>query len=213
MASSHRRRNSSRCEHHDLPPCLEPLSRLPFHGNHSPQERASKQLFQMDRSPTRHSQSLCLTLQPMARNVTSRPVRRHTFLRSSSIAFCSTSATTGSTSWSASKSTCQVSSFGVRTRFRSRTMKKITSRLFSQSPTRHLLSRTSTGTFKCRTITMLAPQPPHASLPPSRAALPPASAACHFFCQWRFHVATSLHRARGANSNRRKRTRRPSCSQ
>ena len=46
--------------------------------------------------------------------------------------------------------------------------------------TRHLLSRISTGTFKCRTITMVAPRPPHASLPPSRAALPPASAACHF---------------------------------
>ena len=60
-------------------------------------------------------------------------------------------------------------------------MKKITLRLFSQSPTRHLLSRTSTGTFKCRTITMLAPRPPHASRPPSRAALPPASTACHFF--------------------------------
>ena len=41
--------------------------------------------------------------------------------------------------------------------------------------------RTSTGTFKCRTITMLAPQPPHASRLPSRAALPPASTACHFF--------------------------------
>ena len=60
-------------------------------------------------------------------------------------------------------------------------MKKITSRLFSQSPTRHPLSRTSTGTFKCRTITMLAPRPPHASRPPSRAALPPVSIACHFF--------------------------------
>ena len=48
-------------------------------------------------------------------------------------------------------------------------------------PTRHLLSRTSTGTFKCRTITMLAPWPPHASRPPSRAALPPASTACHSF--------------------------------
>ena len=60
-------------------------------------------------------------------------------------------------------------------------MKNITSRLFSQSPTRHLLSRTSTGTFECRTITMLAPRPPHASRPPFCAALPPASAACHFF--------------------------------
>ena len=60
-------------------------------------------------------------------------------------------------------------------------MKKITLRLFSQSPTRHLLSRTSTGTFKCRTTTMIAPRPPHASRPPSRAALPPASTACHFF--------------------------------
>ena len=28
---------------------------------------------------------------------------------------------------------------------------------------------------------MLAPRPPHASRPPSRAALPPASTACHFF--------------------------------
>ena len=58
---------------------------------------------------------------------------------------------------------------------------KISLRLFSQSPTRHLLSRTSTGTFKCRTITMLAPRPPNTSRPPSRAALPPASTACHFF--------------------------------
>ena len=70
---------------------------------------------------------------------------------------------------------------GFLTRFRSRSMKKSTSRFFSQSPTRHLLSRTSTGTFQCRTITMLAPRPPHASLPPSRAALPPASTACHFY--------------------------------
>ena len=60
-------------------------------------------------------------------------------------------------------------------------MKKITSRLFSQSPTRNLLSRTSTGTFKCRKITMIAPRPPHASRPPSRAVLPPASTACRFF--------------------------------
>ena len=28
---------------------------------------------------------------------------------------------------------------------------------------------------------MIAPRPPHASRPPSRAALPPASTACHFF--------------------------------
>ena len=59
--------------------------------------------------------------------------------------------------------------------------KKITSRLFSQSPTRHRLSRTQMGTFKCRTTQKCAPRPPHASRPPSRAALPPASAACHFF--------------------------------
>ena len=58
------------------------------------------------------------------------------------------------------------------------------------------------GTFKCRTITKLAPRPPHASLPPSRAALPPAPTACHFFCQWRFHIATSLRNSRGAYSNR-----------
>ena len=36
-------------------------------------------------------------------------------------------------------------------------------------------------TFKCRTTQKCAPQPPHASRPPSRAALPPASTACHFF--------------------------------
>ena len=60
-------------------------------------------------------------------------------------------------------------------------MKKITSRLFSQSPTRHRLSRTQTGTFKCRTTQKCASRPPHASRPPSRAALPPASTACHFF--------------------------------
>ena len=35
--------------------------------------------------------------------------------------------------------------------------------------------------FKCRTTTMIAPRPPHASRPPSRAALPPAPTACHFF--------------------------------
>jgi len=33
-----------------------------------------------------------------------------------------------------------------------------------------------------------------------------------FFWRWRFHVATSLRKASGANSNRRTRTRRPSCS-
>ena len=49
-------------------------------------------------------------------------------------------------------------------------MQKLTSRLFSQSPTRHLLSRTSTGTFKCRTITMLAPRPPK---DPTHRARPP----------------------------------------
>ena len=58
----------------------------------------------------------------------------------------------------------------------------LASRFFSQSPTRHRLSRTSTGTFKCRTTTKLAPRPPHASPLPSRAALlPPASTACHIF--------------------------------
>ena len=75
------------------------------------------------------------------------------------------------------------------------------------------IANPSTGTFKCRTITKLAPRPPHASRPPTRAALPPASTDCHFLCRWRFHVATSLRKARGANSNRRKRTRRPSCLQ
>ena len=71
LASSHRRRNSSRCEHHDLSPCLEPLSRLPFHGSQSPPEDVHRNsFFQKDRSPTRHSQSLCLTLQPTARNAT-----------------------------------------------------------------------------------------------------------------------------------------------
>ena len=84
-----------------------------------------------------------------------------------------------------------------QTLFRSRSMKKITSRLFSQSPARHRRSRTQTGTFKCRTTQKCAPRPPHASRPPSCAALPPASTACHF-CQWRFHVATSLRKASGA---------------
>ena len=49
--SSQRRRNSPRCERHDLPPCLEPLSRLPFHGNHSPPENVHrKNFFQKDNS-------------------------------------------------------------------------------------------------------------------------------------------------------------------
>ena len=43
LASSQHRRNSSRFEHHhDLSPCLEPLSRLPFHGNHSPPENVHR---------------------------------------------------------------------------------------------------------------------------------------------------------------------------
>ena len=42
VASSQRRRNSPRCEHHNLPPCLGPLSRLPFHGNHSPPENVHR---------------------------------------------------------------------------------------------------------------------------------------------------------------------------
>ena len=45
LASSQRRRNSSRCEHHDLSPCLEPLSRLPFHGDHSPPEDVHRNNF------------------------------------------------------------------------------------------------------------------------------------------------------------------------
>ena len=46
LASSQRRRNSSRCEHHDLPHCLEPLSsRLLFHGNHSPPENVHRNNF------------------------------------------------------------------------------------------------------------------------------------------------------------------------
>ena len=78
--------------------------------------------------------------------------------------------------------------------------KKITSRLFSQSPTRHRLSRTQMGTFKCRATPKCAPQPPHASRPPSRAALPPAPRSLPrrppvLFCQWRFHVAASLRKA------------------
>ena len=35
--------------------------------------------------------------------------------------------------------------------------------------------------LRTKVITMLAPRPPHASPPPSRAALLPASAAYHFF--------------------------------
>ena len=52
--------------------------------------------------------------------------------------------------------------------------------LFSEpdEATRHLLPRTSTGTFKCRTTTMIAPRPRHASRSPS-PALPPASTASH----------------------------------
>ena len=60
-------------------------------------------------------------------------------------------------------------------------MKKITSRLFSQSPTRHRLPRSSTGTFQCRTTAEFEPRALHASRPPSRAALPPGSTSRHFF--------------------------------
>ena len=45
--------------------------------------------------------------------------------------------------------------------------KKITSRLFSQSPTRHRLSRTQMGTFKCRTTPKCAPRPPHTRIAPA----------------------------------------------
>ena len=60
-------------------------------------------------------------------------------------------------------------------------MKKITSRLFSQSPSRHRLSRTRMGTFQCRTTKKCAPRPPYALRPPSRAAFPPASTSRPFF--------------------------------
>ena len=44
---------------------------------------------------------------------------------------------------------------------------------FSQSPTRHRLSRTQMGTFKCRTTQKCAPRPPHAPRrPPAPRSLP-----------------------------------------
>ena len=45
----------------------------------------------------------------------------------------------------------------------------------------------------------------HVNRPPSRAALPPESTSCHPPLHWRFHLAASLRRAHGANSNPRKR--------
>ena len=93
------------------------------------------------------------------------------------------------------------------------TQNKFTSRHFSQSPTRHRLSRTSTGTLSAaQSQTSHRGHLMHRSRPPAPRSLlrrPPVI----FFCQWWFHFTTSLRKARGANSNRRKRTRRPSCSQ
>ena len=77
------------------------LSRgCPSTGTIHPRQRASKQLFQKDNSllDTHSPSVLCLALQPTARNVTLKPVRRYTLLGSSSIAFCSTGATTRPTS-------------------------------------------------------------------------------------------------------------------
>ena len=60
LVSSQRRCNSSRCKHHDLPPCLEPLSRLPFHGNHSPPENVHRNNFskRIDHPLDTHSPSV-----------------------------------------------------------------------------------------------------------------------------------------------------------
>ena len=123
------------------------------------------------------------TSEPRGSRPLSQPLRRHAHpqVQLDRVLFPA-SATTGPTSLSASRSTCQVSSLRISNSFSFKNHeKKITSRLFSQSPTRHRLSRTQMGTFKCRTTQKCAPRPPHASRPPSRAALPPASTACHFF--------------------------------
>ena len=104
---------------------------------------------QNDNSLTRHSERLVFPVRPKARNVSLQPLRRHPFHRCSSIAFCSTSSTTGPTSSSASRPTCEVSSLRISNSFTTKKHKKnITSRLFSQSPTRHRLPRSSTGTFQ-----------------------------------------------------------------
>ena len=99
--------------------------------------------FQNDKSLIdTQSDSLC-TSEPTARNVTLQPVRRHTFLRSSSIAFCSASSTTGPTRWSPSRRTRRTRSLLVSTAMRSR---KTTARsLFG------LISATSADTV-CREV-------------------------------------------------------------
>ena len=60
LASSHRRRHSPRCEHHDLSPCLELLSRLPFHENQSPSENVHRNNFSkwIDHPLVTHSPSV-----------------------------------------------------------------------------------------------------------------------------------------------------------
>ena len=72
--------------------------------------------------------------------------------------------------------------------------------------------RARRGTF-CRepARALLSAAQPHtrtAATPRIAPALPRRAPSCvgrlSFFCQWRFHVATSLRKARGANSNRRK---------
>ena len=74
------------------------LEAPPSTRKHRPPRTPLKPTFQNDKSLIdTQSDSLC-TSEPTARNVTLQPVRRHTFLRSSSIAFCSASATTGPTS-------------------------------------------------------------------------------------------------------------------
>ena len=56
-----------------------------------------------------------------------------------------------------------------------------------------------------------------AATPCIATTLPRLAASCidllsPLFFVWRFHLAATLRKARGANSNRRNRTRRPSCS-
>ena len=80
---------------------------------------------QNDNSLTRHSERLVFPVRPKARNVSLQPLRRHPFHRCSSIAFCSTSSTTGPTSSSASRPTCEVSSLRISNSFTTKKHEKI----------------------------------------------------------------------------------------
>ena len=165
---------------------------------------------QNDNSLTRHSERLVYPVRPTARNVSLQPLRRHPFHRCSSIAFCSTSSTTGPTSSSASRPTCEVSSLRILNSFTTKKHEKI-SLLDS-------FLRARRGTV-CREVAraLFSAARPQSSnhghsmhrarpLAPSWVDLP-----SHFF-NWRVHLAASLRKAHDANSIRRKRTRRPSCS-